>query len=295
MRDSRQLEVGKLFSTQWFAIIAMDALVVGLLALATKPWRARWDTRGRLAMVVLLWLAAAMAVQLWLVYYSYGWVEFAVAEAMLIILCAGMWYLLSDTRRRPLMPPDIAEIWHDRPFTDQWLRETLRRESAPIHIDAMGVKQATVYNAINTLEAVAKVLEGKQVNVRVLFLKCGSAGVQTRADMEDSATVHKDVEAYQEHWARLVQDAQTSKLLSLDVREFEFSPPLFIIRVGDQMLVNPYLATHGYNTMTMLLKRGNEEGVFRQYEEFFERVWDESSGLSTELQAAAPAASVSDD
>jgi|GEM_PF-3362976 len=283
-----------MIAQQWTLAHTIITLILALLALAIAIRPPRNEEQWRLAMAGLLWLAAAVAIELWLIYHSFGWVEKVVAAALLLVLCFGTWYLLTKIKYPPALPSDIRAIELDRPNGEEWLEEKLEeklKKSGAIEIDAMGVKLETVLKAISILKDTVGLLEGRQVSLRILILKAGSVGVTTRALMEKKKTVHGGVQRLREDWACLMRDWQQNAFRTLEVREFEFSPPVFLMRVGEHMLVNPYLATMGYNTMTMLLKspKSNEkDGIFKQYQSFFDRVWHESSGLSAALPAAAP-------
>lgn len=273
----------------WILALTIVGVIFTLLALAIAIWPPRQEQQKRMAMAGLLWLAAAMVVELWLIYHSFGWLEYVVAAALLLTLCLGTWYLLTKIKYPPELPSDIREIAPKRPLGEDWLKERFKAEPGAIHIDAMGVKLETVYKAVSILEDTVDLLEGRHVSLQILILKADSAGVKTRARMEGKRDVLEGIQPLTWNWKRLMRDWQQDPLRELKVREFEFSPPIFMMRVGDHMLVNPYLGTMGYNTLTMLLEREGQDGIFTQFEDFFERVWDEGSGLSTELPAAAPA------
>lgn len=276
-----------MITQQWTLALTIDGVIFTLLALAITIRPPRQEEQKRLAMAGLLWLAAAMVVELWLIYHSFGWLEYVVAAALLITLGFGTWYLLTRIKYPPELPGDIREIQQTRLFTDDWLKERFEDGSGAISIDAIGVKLETVYKAVCLLEDTVRLLEGRQVSLRILILKAGSAGVDTRALLEDRNDVRGGVQTLRQNWACLLRDWRQDPLRELEVREFEFAPPVFMLRVGQHMLVNPYLATMGYNAVTMLLERRDEAGIFKQYQDFFDRVWDESSGLSTALPAAA--------
>jgi len=279
-----------MITQQWTLALTIDGVIFTLLALVIAIRPPRNEEHRRLAMAGLLWLAAAMVVKLWLIYHSFGWVEYVVAAALLITLGFGTWYLLTKIKYPPELPGDILEIHQTRLFTDNWLKERFADESGAISIDAIGVKLETVYKSVCILEDTVRLLEGRQVSLRILMLKDGSVGVDARALLEDRNDVRGGVQTLRRNWACLLRDWQQNPLRTLEVREFEFSPPIFMLRVGDRMLVNPYLATMGYNAVTMLLERRDGASIFKQYQDFFDRVWDEGSGLSTALPAAAPEA-----
>lgn len=212
------------------------------------------------------------------VYATRIWIFVTVLIAYILGMCACvaavayLWGRRSTASAR--QPLDLVAVTAQRPNALSWLTEQVSKAEAPIFIDALGVKNDTVYRLLR-MEGHRRVLPaGVECNVRVLILKERSEGARQRAVIERHNKVLHDAQAAKTLWSQLSN--MNSSGLSVSVRSYTFCPSLYIIRVNDAMFVGSYTGGIGYESVTLDIRRRDGQ-VFHQYQGLFERIWEDVS------------------
>jgi hypothetical protein len=273
-----QIEISKSITTMSpAAIIWVPAIasLAGVAALALAFFGLPKEKRPSAYLATVVFFGTPLVV---VVYGTRTWIFVTVLVAYILALTvcvAAVAYLRGRGSRASVDAPlDLVAITAQRPNAEAWLTEQIRVAKAPIVIDALGVKDDTLYRVLR-MEGRRRVLPlGVECTVRVLILKENCEGARQRAVIERHDKVLHDAESAGTLWSQL--SATTPPALSVEVRSYTFCPSLYIIRINDAMFVGGYTGGIGYESMTLDIRRQDGQ-LFDQYQNLFERIWADLS------------------